>query len=393
MSTLLFFAGYLSVLTLPGLALTLCLKLRFNPVVSTIALSYISFTLLFISANYFDLAHQVLLIALAILLISSVASLAVYRTRLLTELRGFLSPICTITLVSLVYQLLIGAYTEVPADLYAHLERFQIALSQVKQDSLGNSLAIKQLLMQGSSVYYYLLATVASQTQTTAVEIMNAVDFTNRTLFLIAIYFSARFIFSENKNSALIAVLTCVFVILHMGINVFAYIRYYSLAPGMLNLVIYLFAISAFLWVIRKRAIIDLLLAYLLILLAAIAAAAIHLQEAMFIATILALVALIGLSSHIRMCAGWIFDILHNGSRTTRTQCTLAALGVRRGGWRSTSAEHSKPQKGIHSSINIVGRVGLPTVFLEHKQVSAKYVCISRHGACADFHLYESDFR
>ena len=311
MSTLLFFAGYLSVLTLPGLALTLCLKLRFNPVVSTIALSYISFTLLFITANYFDLAHQVLLIALAILLISSVASLAVYRTRLLTELRGFLSPICTITLVSLVYQLLIGAYTEVPADLYAHLERFQIALSQVKQDSLGNSLAIKQLLMQGSSVYYYLLATVASQTQTTAVEIMNAVDFTNRTLFLIAIYFSARFIFSENKNSALIAVLTCVFVILHMGINVFAYIRYYSLAPGMLNLVIYLFAISAFLWVIRKRAIIDLLLAYLLILLAAIAAAAIHLQEAMFIATILALVALIGLSSHIRIlklettCSVW----------------------------------------------------------------------------------------
>jgi len=132
------------------------------------------------------------------------------------------------------------------------------------------------------------------------VDITNTIDFANRTLFLITAFFFARFIFSNQQQRSLVATFACLFIALHMGINVFAYIRYYSMAPGMLNFIIYMFAVSAaFLWAIRQQSVLHSTKAHLLVLLATISAAAIHIQEAMFIGIIAALVCFVCMVSRV----------------------------------------------------------------------------------------------
>lgn len=285
METLLFAVTYTSALTLPGFAVCQLAqrhRIGYSPL-AFISLSYLIFALLFIAANNQAIPSGALKLALGIIvLISFIYLLSKSAFR---DDKDWVLPTTSIGLLSLLYQLILGAYSEVPADAYAHLERIQSARLQIDSDSLGAALSWKQLLQQGSGVYYYLVALIDSPFGLTGTRLFEALDFLNRTLFLTGVFFFSKQVFRASERKITIAYLAVVFVALHMGINVFSFVRYYSLAPSILALVLYFYAASLFVDIITKEISPSGsgLRAFLIFCLM-IGCAAIHVQEAMFIA-------------------------------------------------------------------------------------------------------------
>ena len=313
MSSLLFMIIYLGCLILPGLAIHRLLNLKLDYYLSSLSLSYSLFALTFIVSNHYSVTVSSFLIGYLLLIFISSAYLTVsfYRSRYASNFSktnsrlGYFWPIIGIALASGVYQILFGSFTEVPVDLYAHLERYQAALAKIDSNSLGRALGWKNLLLQDSGVFYYLIAGISWLTKLTSHEALLTIDFLNRSLFLIAVFHFSRIVFKGSPEITLIAILTTAFVALHLGINVFAFIRYYTLAPTMLNMILYLFAIVVFLNTIRHETklqegsqsitkhLTENLIAYLIIVVICIATAAIHVQELMFIVVMIATISVI----------------------------------------------------------------------------------------------------
>ncbi len=281
--TLLFFLLYFIGLSLPGLAAHRLLNLRTDQFISVIAISYSIFTINFVGSNYLGITPNKLLIALALALVVSLGILLNRNKPRIISYKDYCVPVLGLSLISLVYQFTVGPFNEVPADLYSHLERYQFALKNIKSDSLGPSLHPSELLLQGSGVFYHLLACINFIAPVSTIELVNIIDFSNRTIFLIASYFFTRSIFKENPNRASIASVATLFVFLHFGISIFAYSRYYTLAPTMLNMVLYMFGILSVLHIFNNKLSLNSVGHYLVIGLVVICAAAIHVQEAMYI--------------------------------------------------------------------------------------------------------------
>ncbi|NNC99271.1 MAG: hypothetical protein HKN85_03725, partial [Gammaproteobacteria bacterium] len=280
MSELSFFLLYIAILTLPGLVLTGFYKARPDPFLTTVSASYALFSLAFICANHYSVSAGTFITAIAGVLLIAVICLA-WRFREIGNRwprfnQRVLTPIVAISVLSAIYQLIFGSFTEVPADLFTHLERYQSSLRQLNRDSLGPAFSWQALLSQKSGVFYYLLAITALASDASAETVITVVDYCNRTLLLIAVFFFSRGLFKKSPQATAIAGLTVLLLAAHMGINVFAYVRYYTLAPAMLNMVIYLAAVSVFLRVIAFPLDRSTLIQYFFILLLVAAAASIH---------------------------------------------------------------------------------------------------------------------
>jgi len=322
-----FLAIYVCILLLPGYILQFKLKLDLNWFLSSLSISYTLFALLFVAANYFSVSANFFIIGYSAL---TLACFGYFIIRLLVKRPAFndkLKPILTILLCSTLYQSIFGSFTEVPADLYAHLERYQYALKNISQDKLGFALSLEKLFFQKSGVFYYLIAAIASITGVSAESIVANVDFANRTLFIISIYFFTKTIFQKSSNPKVIAGVACVFLVLHMGINVFAYIRYYSLAPTMLNMVIYFSAVSLFIQTIKSNKGLRTVTSYFLIFLFAAAASTVHVQEAMYIGIIIGTVSAIAVLSKFSFVG---FDFQTNTTQvvTITAFCVIAFIGI-----------------------------------------------------------------
>lgn len=301
MHSIVFTLCYASLLLLPGAAIhTAFFKNKFYSPLSWVALSYILFVLIFISFNRFGLSET----SLQALVLFSTFSSALYLgirsfkhvayPKKSTFSYQWAKPTLIIVGLSGLYQFFFGTYTEVPADLYSHLERFQYASKNVAINSLGKELELPQLLKQKSGVFYYLLAFVNQWPKLNTSALLPCVDFANRTLFLLSVFFFTTYLFALQKRAHAIAYSATFFLALHMGINVFSFIRYYSFAPTMLALVLYFFAIVVFLEQVKQSFSIKSWLGnYVLILLALLAAAAVHTQEAMFIGIIILCISLV----------------------------------------------------------------------------------------------------
>lgn len=294
MSYLAFLAFYFAFLVIPGLALVLHLRLYRAISLGAIAISYTVFVFSFIVANHIGASFTVLQSFLILMLAGCLVLIIARRETLLEHLTSErLTPVFLIIVISAIYQLLIGAFVEVPADLYAHLERYQSALTKLRSDSLGNALPWKHLIAQKSGVFYYYIAAINHPLDIDTREIVELVDFANRTLFLIAIFSVTKFVFSGKPNANLRAYAAVAFTSLHMGINVFAFVRYYSLAPTTLALVLYFYSVVLFLNATSdKSSKLDLAKRGIVIALLTVAAAAVHLQEALFISVMIGAIAL-----------------------------------------------------------------------------------------------------
>ncbi len=313
MLIILFLVSYWAILALPGAALDKLIHTdrHYGPL-GWIAMSYCCFVILFITSNYVGLEAKSFSIIISIVIVASLLILLMpgFRSRLLSRQTGtgpssghlsdWIAPSLTILFISAIYQVSVGAHSEVPADLYNHLERFQLASKNLLDNSLGTELAWSKLLQQKSAVFYYLVAFANQLPGLDTRLVLELIDFSNRTLFLLAIFFFTRILFYKHTKRTLIAFLATVFVTMHMGISLFSFVRYYSFAPTMLAMVLYFFAVSLFLQYIHTRfSVRQLSVHTLLILLLTVAAAAVHTQEAMFIAVMIFCISIVATVSQI----------------------------------------------------------------------------------------------
>ena len=62
-------------------------------------------------------------------------------------------------------------------------------------------------------------------------------------IFMLALYMFSNVLFRPLglavRQIRIASVLTCFFVALQMGVTTFSFVRYYSMAPGILNMVVY----------------------------------------------------------------------------------------------------------------------------------------------------------
>lgn len=295
-----FFIIYAATLTIPGIAISRLFNLRLDRMISAVTISYVIFTLSFIGANYFSVKADSFLLYTGLLLVTAVVYLIISRRKIDSPPSARLLPILAISILSLGYQLVLGSFIEVPADIYTHLERYQFSLRSIQSGSFGQSLSPSQLFLQGSGVFYYLIASINYVTPISVFDLINVIDFSNRTIFLIATYFFSHSIFKENQNSHSIASITTLFVFLHFGISVFSYARYYTIAPTMLNMVLYMFGILSALHVFTNQFSRTSGGYYVLIGLVVICAAAIHVQEAIYILVMIACFSVVAVISSLR---------------------------------------------------------------------------------------------
>ncbi|NND81355.1 MAG: hypothetical protein HKN50_02885 [Gammaproteobacteria bacterium] len=297
MTALSFTLLYVFILILPGLAITTKCRMDADKFLSVLGISYALFSLLFVILNHYAMSASTFLWLYGLVIVLSAISILTDKGFSMAEWwqkNPHTNPVSSIIFLSLFYQLFAGSYTEIPSDIYAHLERLQTHLHNIRDNTLGAPLGWPQLLKQQGGVFYYLMAISTSLSGASIDTVIAIVDFANRTLFLLAVYFFSAYIFAYQNNSRAVALAAVFFVALHMGINVFAYVRHYSLAPTMLNMVIYFAAVSCFLTCIQKPTRRSFSQAAILIPLLTIAAAAIHVQEATFIIAIISLIAIIG---------------------------------------------------------------------------------------------------
>jgi len=398
MLSVLFLVSYWAILALPGAALDKLIHTdkHYGPL-GWIAMSYTCFVILFITSNYVGFEAKNFSIIISIVLAASLLILIVPKLGIhmrnsqpdsgpsREHLFDWLLPSLTILFISAIYQVSVGAYSEVPADLYNHLERFQQASKNLLDNSLGTELAWSKLLQQKSAVFYYLVAFANQLPGLDTRLVLELIDFSNRTFFLLAIFFFARILFERNAKHTLIAFLTIAFVTAHMGISLFSFVRYYSFAPTMLAMILYFFAVSLFLQYIQtKFSIRQLLVNSLLILSLTIAAAAVHTQEAMFIAVMILCISIVATVSQIPKfnfppitarhqtklvtvagVIGFIAVYIYSAENLTRAANAHWRL------WDS-STDHSKFKTSIHTSRHTLGLISLLFVLDQHKAISRK---------------------
>ena len=192
--------------------------------------------------------------------------------------------IVTIVILLAAYQLIFGAYTEIPADIYFHIEKFQQILAIFFDNELKPISSITTVIKQDAEVWYHLLAWLAASSSASVAQMLQTVNLLSQSIFLLAVYAFAMHIFKSRTRVHLIASLAVLLVAIHYGVSVFSFVRYYSLAPAMLGFVFYFTAIIVILNVLQLRTFTGLVPNSLLWLLMLIAAILVHTQEAMFIA-------------------------------------------------------------------------------------------------------------
>lgn len=295
MSLTIFLLAYWVLLVVPGAALTKLINFKAaQGPLSWIALSYIIFALVFINFNYLQLPGYAFTWLILLIVLICIFYLIKNRRDCSKNLNDKMISSLLILIISGLYQALFGSFNEIPSDLYTHLENYQKSNNNLANNSLGLKLTWAQIVSQKSGVFYYLVSTVNQLTNLDTRLVVELVDFSNRTLFLLAIFWFSKILFKQHSKSNLLAYISVLFVSLHMGINVFSYIRYYSFAPTMLAMVIYLYAISIFSEQINNPLTLkSFLINSCLLLTALLATAAIHTQEAMFIGVMIFAISLV----------------------------------------------------------------------------------------------------
>lgn len=182
------------------------------------------------------------------------------------------------------YLLLVGPYTEVPADAWHHLGEFQQHYVYLQQDQLRPITSIWSMFTSYAGYWYFLHAYIAHVADQTIAESLQPLTIATSVSFLLSVYLFALFLFRDSsisrKEAAIVSALSAGFYAVHFGINIFSYVRYYAFAPTMLNFVVYFSAVGVLIQFLRGGKGADILLALLPIHL--IVLAAVHMQEAIF---------------------------------------------------------------------------------------------------------------
>ena len=281
---------HLAALFVPGWLLTQRMPLGAERPLLVVALSYTYYTLIAAATMYggWGLATFYSVYALGVFFL--IAYLLLRRRSIVFPQRSALTVLYYIGALAVVgayllYRVTVGAYTELPADLFNHLGYVQQHVDSLEAGRLGSELSVVQLLHQSGGIWYGLFAVLNSFAGSQVADTYTVAMAINVSLFLLAVYVFAWNLFGvfelDDTQRVIASVLAAGFTFAHMGINVFAFVRYYSFAPAMLNFILY-FAVIVLVMQALDQRVYDtkkLVCGGLI----TIAAAMIHNQEALFI--------------------------------------------------------------------------------------------------------------
>ncbi len=157
-----------------------------------------------------------------------------------------------------------GPYLELPADPWGHIVRFLEArqnilhpIVYVPRGMVARPDSWLEFVM-GQGGHWYILQSLFCRWSGLAVpDLPGPLTLANTLVFCLSIYWFAMFLWSGQRvrlrRKVQASLLAVIFTAVWLGINIFAYVRYYALAPGMLNYVLYLAAVILMLDYFRAR--------------------------------------------------------------------------------------------------------------------------------------------
>ena len=183
------------------------------------------------------------------------------------------------------YSLIAGPYDELAADFYRHLERINYVNKLIEDGSIFSRKNTAWLLGDGALYHYILLEQLIRYGRETQEQAIYLLNFCTSLTWAAGIYCFGILLFRNcgfsSRKTTVTAVLATTFYFLHFGTNIFAYSRYYAIAPAMLGFGIYLAATVLAITYLQNRS--SRLSNPIIAILLTAAAAMYHLQEALFI--------------------------------------------------------------------------------------------------------------
>jgi len=142
-----------------------------------------------------------------------------------------------------------GPYTELPTDAWDHIERFLYAQhcilsGRFERMWIWDNVSLLEYISHQGWHWNVLHALLCKMSGITTTDSWLPLSIANTIVFCLAIYWFAMFLWSRHRIPRIqkmqASLWTTGFTALWLGISVFAYIRYYTFAPTILNYVIYL---------------------------------------------------------------------------------------------------------------------------------------------------------
>lgn len=335
-----FAAVYLWVWLIPGAALTVILGCKRHRFLLSVSLSYVVLVVVLTAARLLNLGitafGYVQLFLYGILVL--IAGVKLIRTRSCRfesqYLRWEYVPPTLVAVIAGLYSLVVGPYSEIPADAWFHIGRIGDNLDHVASGlNLGHGSGLEDLAGKEAALWYTAAACIVYFAGLGLEDALMPLNTANTILFASAVYAFALCVFrhielsrGERHCAAVVAVF---FFFVHFGINVFSYVRYYTFAPTFLNYVLYMTAVACLLRYITVR---NGEYKYLgIVLVTALVAGLVHLQEALFIAIMAGaiLVAAVGMKAAAYGEMGGIEAIrkLFRADKRILVPCAIVVVG------------------------------------------------------------------
>ncbi len=281
-----YFIYHLLAILLPGWLLISLSGFRANRLVYIPAAGYVYYVLLASLSKWLNLPLQSFYICYAIpLLALFLVGLKFHLLKWPEKLdRNCLSGLLIITIAYLIYRAMVGPYAEIPGDVYRHMEYARVQFDAITGGYLGREETLASLVQQKGGIWYSFFALLSFLSgQEFSVSLPWAM-LANGLIFISVIYGFAWAIFESfdlsGRMRLLAALLATFFVASHLGINVFSYLRYYSMAPTMLNMVLYFAAVLAVLELLKWQAMQFRYSVFIVLVMAA--STVVHNQETLF---------------------------------------------------------------------------------------------------------------
>ncbi len=284
---------------LPGLWLTVLLGIKQFRFLLACALSYalLVLTLLPFVCYALPVAHWALLIRSLWL---GLAAAAIIKTFLLKSRNhagvwrkiSFRRVVVPLGLIALIagYTVYAGAYLEIPSDAWHHVQRMQDQCVRiVAKGVFPGAASLWLLFLKQGWHWYFLNAWLCSLAGLPVMQALGAITCANTVFFLLAIYYFGLFVFARLRfgvfKKTILAGLAALLTAATLGFMVFAYIRYYALAPAMFNHILVLAAVAVSICWLHSERWLD--HALWIVPGLTIVANTIHTQEALFILVML----------------------------------------------------------------------------------------------------------
>ena len=279
---MLYFFFYLYYFFLPGALLCYLLNFRKFKYLLAFSLSYSLLILILLPLQYFRVSIHwfsvVVNAEVALLLVLLVFRVWRGHDQKKCNVRGFLwraeasfsgivrhtrkragSIMIGVVLFGLIlgYLLYVGPYTEVPSDVWTHLMRLQNQNAIISSRTFAFNGDWFSLMFSQGSHWYFIHSYLCRQAGISIARSIVPLTIANTLTFSFGVFFFGLFLFSGQRTTrqakTLMSAISVLFYIVTFGVSVFAYVRYYALAPTILNYVIYLTVMAVILDFIRDK--------------------------------------------------------------------------------------------------------------------------------------------